>query len=47
MNQETAREQSVPAGAGTQLFHVIDPRIFERRLLDDLCELATRVRTVA
>ena len=47
MNQETAREQSVPAGAGTQLFHVIDPRVFERRLLDDLCELATRVRTVA
>jgi len=29
------------------LFHVIDPRIFERRLLDELCELATHVRRVA
>ncbi len=31
----------------TALFHVIDPRVFERALLDELCELATRVRTVA
>jgi aspartate carbamoyltransferase catalytic subunit len=29
------------------LFHVIDPRSFERRLLDELCELATHVRRVA
>ena len=29
------------------LFHVIDPRIFERQLLDDLCALATRVRAIA
>jgi aspartate carbamoyltransferase catalytic subunit len=29
------------------LFHVIDPRVFERPLLDDLCELATRVRMLA
>ena len=31
----------------TTLFHVIDPRLFERRLLDELCALATRVRTIA
>jgi aspartate carbamoyltransferase catalytic subunit len=29
------------------LFHVIDPRVFDRALLDELCELATRVRTLA
>ena len=29
------------------LFHVIDPRTFERRLLDELCELASHVRRVA
>ena len=29
------------------LFHVIDPRVFERKLLDELCALATRVRTIA
>jgi aspartate carbamoyltransferase catalytic subunit len=28
-------------------FHVIDPHGFNRSLLDELCELATRVRTVA
>ncbi len=31
----------------SKLFHVIDPRKFERRLLNEPCELATRVRTVA
>ena len=31
----------------TKLFHVIDPRVFERQLLDELCALATRVRTIA
>ena len=31
----------------TSLFHVIDPRVFERRLLDELCALATRVRAIA
>ena len=31
----------------TTLFHVIDPRVFERRLLDELCALATRVRSIA
>ena len=30
-----------------RLFHVIDPRIFDRRLLDELCDLATRVRRIA
>ena len=29
------------------LFHVIDPRAFERPLLDELCELTTRVRGIA
>ncbi len=29
------------------LFHVIDPRSFERPLLDELCDLATRVRALA
>ena len=29
------------------LFHIIDPRAFERRLLDELCDLATRVRGIA
>ena len=31
----------------TTLFHVIDPRVFERQLLDELCALATRVRSIA
>lgn len=30
-----------------RLFHVIDPLPFERPLLDELCELATRVRGIA
>jgi aspartate carbamoyltransferase catalytic subunit len=29
------------------LFHVIDPRLFERALLDELCALATRARMLA
>jgi len=33
--------------SGTSLFHVIDPREFERPLLDELCELATCARLVA
>jgi hypothetical protein len=32
---------------GAPLFHVIDPRVFERPLLDELCALATRVRMLA
>lgn len=32
---------------GTTLFHVIDPRPFERPLLDELCDIATRVRLLA
>jgi aspartate carbamoyltransferase catalytic subunit len=47
MIQDEAREQSIPAGGGTELFHVISPRVFERRLLDELCDLTTRVRTIA
>lgn len=29
------------------LFHVIDPEIFDRPLLDELCDLTTRVRAIA
>ncbi len=38
-----------PTGRAEQppLFHVIDPRPFERTLLDELCELATHVRRIA
>jgi aspartate carbamoyltransferase catalytic subunit len=32
---------------GATLFHVIDPRLFERTLLVELCELATRARALA
>ncbi|HEX7079516.1 MAG TPA: aspartate carbamoyltransferase [Gammaproteobacteria bacterium] len=35
------------AGESTELFHVIDPRTFERPLLDQLCDLATAVRRIA
>jgi aspartate carbamoyltransferase catalytic subunit len=31
----------------TPLFHVIDPRVFDRGLLDELCDLATRIRSLA
>ncbi len=30
-----------------RLFHVIDPQIFDRPLLDELCDLTTRVRAIA
>ena len=29
------------------LFHVIDPRVFDRAQLDDLCDLTNRVRLLA
>ncbi|MCC5794329.1 MAG: hypothetical protein JJT85_06275 [Chromatiales bacterium] len=35
---------SVPAD---RFFHVIDPRTFDRQLLDELCEITSRVRTLA
>lgn len=44
---EAARDTHVSVDASKPLFHIIDPRIFGRGILDDLCELATRVRTVA
>jgi len=47
MSPADAAEKPVPAGNSTGLFHVIDPRIFKRRLLNELCVLATQVRTVA
>lgn len=33
--------------AEARLFHVIDPQPFDRPLLDDLCDLTTRVRALA
>jgi aspartate carbamoyltransferase catalytic subunit len=47
MVMEAARDTPASVHASKSLFHIIDPRIFERGLLDDLCYLATRVRTVA
>jgi aspartate carbamoyltransferase catalytic subunit len=47
MIQPVPREQPAPAEGDTELFHVIDPRLFERGLLDELCDLTTRVRTLA
>jgi aspartate carbamoyltransferase catalytic subunit len=47
MIQEGVRADPVPAGGHTELFHVIDPRLFQRQLLDELCDLTTRVRTIA
>lgn len=39
--------ETLVLSARSTLFHVIDPRVFERPLLDELCELATRVRLLA
>lgn len=40
-------ETLVMPARGTTLFHVIDPRPFERPLLDELCDIVTRVRLLA
>ena len=47
MTREALRETPDQPRGSTALFHVIDPRVFERPLLDELCDLATRVRTIA
>ena len=47
MTREALRETPEQPRGSTALFHVIDPRDFERPLLDELCDLATRVRTIA
>jgi aspartate carbamoyltransferase catalytic subunit len=44
---ERLRETLVLPTRTSPLFHVIDPRVFERPLLDELCSLATRVRMLA
>ncbi len=44
---QSITETLVLPNRSTALFHVIDPRAFERALLDELCELATCVRTLA
>lgn len=46
MIQASANQPPV-ADREPRLFHVIDPQPFERPLLDELCELATRVRGIA
>jgi len=47
MVTEVVTETLVLPTRGGELFHVIDPRVFDRRLLDELCDLATRVRALA
>jgi len=47
VRREALRETPEQPRGNTALFHVIDPRDFERPLLDELCDLATRVRTIA
>ena len=47
MTREAVRDTRGEPRGSTALFHVIDPRVFERGLLDELCDLATRVRTIA
>ncbi|MBN1237718.1 MAG: aspartate carbamoyltransferase, partial [Gammaproteobacteria bacterium] len=47
MNQDVADQRGFVSENGGELFHVIDPRTFERPLLDELCELATHVRRIA
>jgi aspartate carbamoyltransferase catalytic subunit len=44
---EPMSETLVMPARTSSLFHVIDPRVFERPLLDELCSLATRVRLMA
>ena len=47
MVTDAVTETLVLPDRGGELFHVIDPRPFERPLLDELCSLATRVRALA
>ena len=44
---EPLSETLVLPTRNSSLFHVIDPRVFERPLLDELCALATRARLLA
>ena len=47
MTSEAVRESPEQPPGSTAFFHVIDPRVFGRRLLDELCDLTTRVRALA
>ena len=47
VTREAVQEQRERSNSSKTLFHVIDPRDFKRQLLDDLCDLATRVRMLA
>lgn len=47
VTREAVQEQRERSSSSKTLFHVIDPRDFKRQLLDDLCDLATRVRMLA
>ena len=42
-----AREARVLSTPSPPLFHVLDPRQFDRELLDELCSLTTRIRQLA
>jgi len=44
---EPLSETLVLPTRNSPLFHVIDPRVFERPVLDELCALATRARFLA
>ena len=46
VTREVVQEQQEQLSR-TTLFHVIDPQVFKRHMLDDLCDLATRVRKLA
>ncbi len=47
LQPEIRQDETATPAAAPDLFHVIDPRTFERSLLNELCELATRVRRIA
>lgn len=47
MTQEGMSKKPVSKSESSRLFHVIEPQAFQRPLLDELCELATRVRAIA
>ena len=47
MTQKGVSKKPEKKAQSTGLFHVIDPQAFQRPLLDELCDLATRVRAAA
>jgi aspartate carbamoyltransferase catalytic subunit len=47
VTREVAQEQRGQSSSRTTFFHVIDPRVFKRELLDELCDLADCVRMLS